>query len=193
MLRRRHSSDASSSCRTVRRTRRHRGERGRRPDAGPRRDSAAVSYSACNRRHVAAPGRARPVKREHEILGLEYAGVVESIGSRVTQWSMGDRVMGIEAGRATLNSLSLTNAWRCQFLSRSPMQRWQAFQRSSSRRGRARGLGGLTSGSWALVHAGASGVGTAAIQIAKSIGAKIAVTCSAGKADDVATWRRSRA
>ena len=33
------------------------------------------------------------------------------------------------------------------------------------------------------VHAGASGVGTAAIQIAKSIGAKIAVTCSAGKAD----------
>ncbi|NBS29047.1 MAG: NAD(P)H-quinone oxidoreductase, partial [Actinobacteria bacterium] len=43
--------------------------------------------------------------------------------------------------------------------------------------------GGLTSGAWALVHAGASGVGTAAIQIAKSIGAHIAVTCSARKAD----------
>jgi NADPH:quinone reductase-like Zn-dependent oxidoreductase len=42
--------------------------------------------------------------------------------------------------------------------------------------------GGLTSGRWALVHAGASGVGTAAIQIAKVIGARIAVTCSAGKA-----------
>ena len=42
--------------------------------------------------------------------------------------------------------------------------------------------GGLTSGRWALVHAGASGVGTAAIQIAKAIGARIAVTCSAGKA-----------
>ena len=41
--------------------------------------------------------------------------------------------------------------------------------------------GGLTSGRWALVHAGASGVGTAAIQIAKAIGARIAVTCSAGK------------
>lgn len=45
------------------------------------------------------------------------------------------------------------------------------------------GQGGLTSGAWALVHAGASGVGTAAIQIAKSIGAHIAVTCSARKAD----------
>ena len=42
--------------------------------------------------------------------------------------------------------------------------------------------GGLTSGRWALVHAGASGVGTAAIQIAKAIGANVAVTCSAGKA-----------
>ena len=48
--------------------------------------------------------------------------------------------------------------------------------------------GGLTSGRWALVHAGASGVGTAAIQIAKAIGARIAVTCSAGKA---AACRRS--
>ncbi|MEY3494395.1 MAG: hypothetical protein RL413_1813, partial [Actinomycetota bacterium] len=43
--------------------------------------------------------------------------------------------------------------------------------------------GGLTSGRWALVHAGASGVGTAAIQIAKAIGARVAVTCSAGKAE----------
>ena len=45
--------------------------------------------------------------------------------------------------------------------------------------------GGLTSGRWALVHAGASGVGTASIQIAKSIGARIAVTCSTGKIDAV--------
>jgi NADPH:quinone reductase-like Zn-dependent oxidoreductase len=34
-----------------------------------------------------------------------------------------------------------------------------------------------------LVHAGASGVGTASIQIAKAISARIAVTCSAGKID----------
>jgi NADPH:quinone reductase-like Zn-dependent oxidoreductase len=41
--------------------------------------------------------------------------------------------------------------------------------------------GGLTSGRWALVHAGGSGVGTAAIQICKAIGARIIVTCSSGK------------
>ena len=43
--------------------------------------------------------------------------------------------------------------------------------------------GGLTSGRWALVHAGASGVGTAAIQIAGAIGARVAVTCSTGKVE----------
>ncbi|MGB1503745.1 MAG: alcohol dehydrogenase catalytic domain-containing protein [Ilumatobacteraceae bacterium] len=70
------------------------------PTPGPDEIRVAVSYSACNRadtlqRQGAYPD---PVKRAHEILGLEYAGVVESIGSRVTQWSVGDRVMGIEAG-----------------------------------------------------------------------------------------------
>jgi NADPH:quinone reductase-like Zn-dependent oxidoreductase len=43
--------------------------------------------------------------------------------------------------------------------------------------------GGLTSGRWAMVHAGASGVGTAAIQICKAIGARIVVTCSGGKVE----------
>ena len=41
--------------------------------------------------------------------------------------------------------------------------------------------GGLTSGRAALVHAGGSGVGTAAIQIARAIGARVVVTASAGK------------
>jgi NADPH:quinone reductase len=41
--------------------------------------------------------------------------------------------------------------------------------------------GGLRSGGAALVHAGASGVGTAGIQLAKALGARVAVTCSASK------------
>ena len=62
------------------------------PAPGPDEIRVAVSYSACNRadtlqRQGAYPD---PVKREHEILGLEYAGVVESIGPRVTQWSVGE-------------------------------------------------------------------------------------------------------
>jgi NADPH:quinone reductase-like Zn-dependent oxidoreductase len=43
--------------------------------------------------------------------------------------------------------------------------------------------GGLTTGRTALVHAGASGVGTASIQLVKAIGARIVVTTSTGKVD----------
>jgi NADPH:quinone reductase-like Zn-dependent oxidoreductase len=41
--------------------------------------------------------------------------------------------------------------------------------------------GGLTSGRWALVHAAASGVGTAAVQLCKALGARVIATCSTGK------------
>jgi len=43
--------------------------------------------------------------------------------------------------------------------------------------------GGLTSGRTALVHAGASGVGTAAIQLCRAIGAHVVVTASSGKVE----------
>jgi NADPH:quinone reductase-like Zn-dependent oxidoreductase len=43
--------------------------------------------------------------------------------------------------------------------------------------------GGLSSGRTALVHAGASGVGTAAIQLCRAIGAHVVVTASTGKVE----------
>lgn len=156
------------------------------PIPGPDEIRVAVSYSACNRADTLQRqgGYPDPIKREHEILGLEYAGFVESVGSRVTRWSVGDRVMGIEAGACNAEmvithermAMSVPTAVADDEMAGIPevfVTAWDALI----------GQGGLTSGAWALVHAGASGVGTAAIQIAKSIGAHIAVTCSARKAD----------
>lgn len=120
----------------------------------------------------------------HEIPGLEFAGVVESVGSRVSLWKPGDRVMAIDAGGAYAEKICTHE----RQLLRVPegvslgdaaaipevfLTAWDALVVQ----------GGLTSGRWALVHAGASGVGTAAIQIAKAIGARIAVTCSTPKMD----------
>jgi len=119
-----------------------------------------------------------------EIPGLEFSGVVDTIGERVTMWKPGDEVMGIEAGGAYAEMIATHE----RQLMRVPtsvgvadgaaipevfLTAWDALVVQ----------GGLTSGRWALVHAGASGVGTASIQIAKSIGARIAVTCSSGKMD----------
>ena len=125
-----------------------------------------------------------PRRREFEIPGLEYSGVVSAIGADVTGWSVGDRVMGIEAGGCyaekvvthARQALPVPDAIASADAAAIPevfLTAWDALVVQ----------GGLTSGRWALVHAGASGVGTAAIQIAKAIGARIVVTCSAGKMD----------
>lgn len=125
-----------------------------------------------------------PRGRSPEIPGLEFAGTVATVGERVTMWSPGDRVMAIEAGGAYAeriatherqllavpDGMSFTDA---AAIPEVFLTAWDALVLQ----------GGLTSGRWALVHAGASGVGTAAIQIAKVIGARVAVTCSAGKAE----------
>lgn len=124
-----------------------------------------------------------PRRVSPEIPGLEFAGTVSAVGARARMWQVGDRVMGIEAGGAYAERIATHE----RQLLRVPdgmdlvdaagipevfLTAWDALVLQ----------GGLTSGRWALVHAGASGVGTAAIQIAKAIGARIAVTCSAGKA-----------
>ena len=119
---------------------------------------------------------------EHEIPGLEFAGRVAAVGDRVAEHAVGDAVMGIVGGggyaervvvhhrqaMAVPDALGLDAAGAfCEVF----ITAWDALVRQ----------GGLTSGRWALVHAGASGVGTASIQIAKAMGARIAVTASASK------------
>ena len=123
-----------------------------------------------------------PRKQAVEIPGLEYAGVVAAVGADVVGWSIGDRAMGIEAGgcyaekvvthaRQALPVPATMAATDAAAVPEVFLTAWDALVVQ----------GGLTSGRWALVHAGASGVGTAGIQIAKAIGARVAVTCSAGK------------
>jgi putative PIG3 family NAD(P)H quinone oxidoreductase len=154
------------------------------PVPGPDEIRVKVQHSALNRadtlqRRGAYPD---PVARAVEIPGLEYSGVVESVGARVTMWSPGDRVMGIETGacyaemvvtheRQALPVPANIASDEAAALPEVFLTAWDALVVQ----------GGLSSGRWALVHAGASGVGTAAIQIAKAIGARVAVTCSAGK------------
>jgi putative PIG3 family NAD(P)H quinone oxidoreductase len=118
----------------------------------------------------------------HEIPGMEFAGRVAELGERVTAWKVGDEVMGIVGGGAYAEQLcvherqampvpeglALADAAAVPevFLTAWDALVWQ---------------GGLASGGRALVHAGASGVGTASIQLVKAIGARIAVTASTSK------------
>ena len=153
------------------------------PVLGPEEVLVDVVTSAVNRadllqRRGLYPG---PLA-DHEIPGLEFAGRVGAVGERVTAHAVGDAVMGIVGGggyaeRVAVHerqAMAVPAALGLEAAGAFPevfITAWDALVRQ----------GGLTSGRWALVHAGASGVGTASIQIARAIGARIAVTASAGK------------
>ncbi|MEI6496031.1 MAG: NAD(P)H-quinone oxidoreductase [Actinomycetota bacterium] len=125
-----------------------------------------------------------PRKAQPEIPGLEFAGTVSAVGARVTMWNVGDRVMGIEAGGAYAERIATHERQLLAVPAGMALAHAAAIPEVFLTAWDALVLqGGLSSGRWALVHAGASGVGTASIQIAKAIGARIAVTCSAGKAE----------
>lgn len=157
-------------------------------DPSPGRDEIVVDveHTAVNRADVLQRmgHYPDPRAREPEIPGLEFAGVVSAIGADVTTWAIGDRAMGIETGGCyaekvvthSRQALPVPAGVAPSDAAAIPevfLTAWDALVVQ----------GGLTSGRWALVHAGASGVGTAAIQIARAIGARVAVTCSPEKAE----------
>jgi NADPH2:quinone reductase len=119
---------------------------------------------------------------DHEIPGMELSGRVVALGTRVTEWSIGAEVMGIVGGGAYAEKIAVherqlmavPNAVSIADAAAIPEVFITAFDALVVQ-------GGLTAGRVALVHAGGSGVGTSAIQIAKAIGASIIVTASAGK------------
>ncbi len=70
------------------------------PTPGPDEILVDVEHSAVNRADVLQRMGLYPDPRRPsvEIPGLEYAGTVAALGERVTGWSVGDPVMGIESG-----------------------------------------------------------------------------------------------
>lgn len=127
-------------------------------------------------------GRYPPPEGASPILGLEMAGTVEAVGSACPTWNVGDRVCGLLPGGGyaeyavihrdlaipLLPSLSFVEAAAIPevFLTAFQALHW---------------YGEIEAGKRVLIHAGASGVGTAGIQLARASGATVYVTASAGK------------
>jgi putative PIG3 family NAD(P)H quinone oxidoreductase len=117
-----------------------------------------------------------------EIPGLEFAGRVAARGDRVTEWQVGDAVMGIVSGGGYASRVAVHERQAIRVPSTVPLvdagaipEVWiTAFDALVAH-------GELRPGGAVLVHAGGSGVGTAAIQIAKAFDAIVIVTASASK------------
>lgn len=109
-----------------------------------------------------------------DVPGLEYAGVVDSAGDGVTRWRAGDRVMGLVGGGAHAElvvvhedeALAVPSHLSLAEAAAIPEAFLTAYDALITRGRLARGEG-------VLVHAVASGLGTAAVQLAKVLGATV--------------------
>ncbi|MFI9031284.1 polyketide synthase dehydratase domain-containing protein, partial [Streptomyces sp. NPDC053560] len=115
--------------------------------------------------------------------GHEAAGVIVEVGPEVTGLAPGDRVMGMVSG--SFGSLAVDDArrltrlpddWSWETAASLPLVFLTAYHALKE-------LGGLRAGEKVLVHAGAGGVGMAAVQIARHFGAEVFATASEGKWD----------
>src|SRR5215212_1504804 len=120
------------------------------------------------------------------VLGYEVAGDVESVGEGVEGHAVGDRVIGATRfnGQAELVTvpadqvLPLPNGVSFEEGAAFPVNYGTAYAALVI-------MGGLKPGERVLIHAAAGGVGIAATQIAKGIGAEIFGTSSASKHDAI--------
>lgn len=153
------------------------------PDPGPEEVLVDIAATAVNRADLLQRMGMYPgPPMEHEIPGMELAGTVAAVGERVTAWQVGDAVMGIVGGGAYAERVAVHERQLMAVPGDVGLPDAGAIPEVFITAYDALVLQGcLTAGSWALVHAGASGVGTAAIQLAKAVGARVGVTCSAGK------------
>ena len=139
------------------------------PEVGAGEVLIRVAYAGVNRPDV--------LQRAGSYPGLEVAGVVAAVGQGVTEWQKGDRVCALvngggyaeyvaaPAGQVLPVPAGLSMA-QAAALPETVLTVWA----NVVERGR------LQTGETLLVHGGTSGIGVAAIQIAKALGARVFCT-----------------
>ena len=148
------------------------------PTPGPDDLLVRVHASALNRADTnQREGNYPPQHGASQILGLELSGEVVQMGANVSGFAVGDRVYGLSGGGgygelATLDqqlAMPIPDAWDYQFAAAIPEVFFTANTAIHT-------LGGLQPEQRALIHGGGSGVGIAAIQIAKLLGGEAWIT-----------------
>lgn len=140
-----------------------------------------VKASAVNRADLSqARGNYPPPPGVTDILGLEASGVVSAVAEDVSGWREGDRVCCLLPGGGYAERVSvpagmllrLPGEWSFEQGAAIPEVWLTAFVNLFWE-------GNLREGETVLIHAGGSGVGTAAIQLARVAGATVLITAGA--------------
>jgi len=139
---------------------------------------------------IRGPWLIRPIlgmrKPKDTRLGVDYAGIVEAVGKNVTNFKPGDEVFGGKNG-ALAQYVSVL-ADRAVVLKPSNMSFEQAATVPVAAITALQGLrdkGKIQSGQKVLINGASGGVGTCAVQIAKSFGTEVTGVCSTRNLDMV--------
>lgn len=155
------------------------------PEPGAGQIRVRVRASALNRADILQRQGNYPVPAGEpaDISGMEYAGEVDAFGPSATLWKIGDRVMGIIGGGGHAEyvtvhereTIPIPRSMSWEEAAAIPEVFITAYDALFNRVG-------IRVGETLLIHAIGSGVGTAALQLARAAGVRVIGTArSAGK------------
>lgn len=159
------------------------------PTPSPREVVVRVHASGVNRADtLQRRGLYPPPPGASEVPGLEFAGVVDEVGDAVTRWRHGDRVIGIVAGGGQAERVAVDERVAVAVPDEMDMTVAGAIPEVYMTAYDAVFLqAGLKRGETLLIHAVGSGVGTAALQLARRAGARtVGTSRTASKLDRAA-------
>jgi NADPH2:quinone reductase len=150
------------------------------PDVVPDRGEVLVKVSAAgvNRADLLqAAGLYPPPPGASEVIGMEVSGVIAAVGDDVTGWSPGQEVCALLAGGGYAEYVAVPAGQLLPHPGGLDLQDsaglpevactvWSNLVMTAH----------LSEGQLLLMHGGASGVGSHAIQVARALGARVAVT-----------------
>jgi putative PIG3 family NAD(P)H quinone oxidoreductase len=161
------------------------------PDVTPGDGEVLIKVSAAgvNRADLLqAAGNYPPPPGASEILGLEVAGTIAAVGRDVTQWSAGQQACALLSGGGYAEFVAVPAGQVMPIPDTVSLQEaaglpevsctvWSNLMMTAH----------LKADQLALVHGGASGIGTHAIQVARALGARVAVTAGSRNKLDLCT------
>ncbi len=150
------------------------------PDVAPKAGEVLVKVSAAgvNRADLLqAAGNYPPPPGASEILGLEVSGTIAEVGEGVDEWAIGQPVCALLAGGGYAEFVAVPSGQvmpapetvelhHAAALPEVACTVWSNLVMTA----------GLAAGQVVLIHGGASGIGTHAIQVARALDSRVAVT-----------------
>jgi putative PIG3 family NAD(P)H quinone oxidoreductase len=156
------------------------------PVPGPAEVVVALRATAVNRADLLQrQGRYPPPAGASDVLGLECSGVVAEVGPGVTRWSVGDEVCALLAGGGYADRVLVPEGQVMPVPAGVDLVEAAALPEvACTVWSNVFMIAGLQPDETLLVHGGAGGIGTMAIQLASALGARVLTT--AGSAEKLA-------